>query len=163
MRLPERPGREMPKVHRVCFTTVPPAPSDLERHAPSVAGKFRPPGRAAPRGLTQPPGSARSEVPPSSRALREIPSWAWRQIGYQPAHAQAGSGWPFCFGLASRAESPRVQSCASMGFTVTRRPHKNSISPTRAPYGHACPAPFWCLASAQRALCDVPNGYVDRG
>ena len=65
MRLPERPGREMPKVHRVCRTTLPPAPSDLERHAPSVAGKFRPPGRAPPRGLTQPPGSAREEVPPT--------------------------------------------------------------------------------------------------
>ena len=153
----------MPKAQRSPHTTMPSAPSDLERHAPSVAGKFRPSGRAPPRGLTQPPGSARSEVPPTISCYG-TPSSSHGAVSatYLNTLKRLARG-PFCFGLALRAESPRVQSGASMGFMGTRRTHKKSITPTIAPYGHACPAPFWCLASAQRALCDVPNGYVDRG
>ena len=95
--------------------------------------------------------------------LRDTFIFAWRRVGYQPAHAQAGSGWPFCLGLALRGKQLSGPLWCINPFIGTRRTHKKSITPTIAPYGHACPAPFWCLASAQRALCDVPNGYVDRG
>ena len=153
----------MPKVHRVCRTTSPPAPSDLERHAPSVAGKFRPPGRAPPRGLTQPPGSAREEVPPTPPGY-VTPSSSHGAVSatYLNTLKRLARG-PFCFGLALRGKQLSGPLWCINPFIGTRRPHKNSISPTIAPYGHACAAPFWCLASAQRALCDVPNGYVDRG